>query len=207
MSLKLWGRITSVNVQKVVWCCDELGLPYERVDAGGAFGIVNTPEYLALNPNALIPVIEDDGFVLSESNAIVRYLAAKHPAQALFPADARKRAEIDKWMEWQSTGYTPAMWGAFWHLVRTESAKRDMALVEASRVKSEKHAAVLDAHLANRPFVAGDSFSAADIVIGCAAHRWLGLPLAREPRPDLERWYAALKSRDGAKQVLSLPVT
>ena len=204
--LRIWGRISSVNVQKVVWCCDELGIPYERIDAGGAFGVNDTPEYLAKNPNGLVPVIDDDGFVLYESNAIVRYLCAKHPGP-LWPAEPRARADVDRWMEWQSTGYTPAMTQVFWQLVRTPAEKRDAAVIEASRVKSEKHCAVLDAHLRERNYVAGDSFSAADIVIGCAAHRWLHLPLAREPRPDLERWYATLKSRPASRQVTSLALT
>jgi glutathione S-transferase len=205
--LRIWGRLSSVNVQKVVWCCDELGLPYERTDAGGAFGLNDTPQYLAMNPNGLVPVIDDDGFVLYESNAITRYLAAKHGAGTLWPSDLRARADIDRWMEWQSTGYTPAMVQAFWQLVRTPPEKRDAAAIEASRVKGEKFSGVLDRHLSGRQFIAGDAFSPADIVVGCAAHRWLGLPMAREPRPNLERWYAALKSRPGARQVTSLPLT
>jgi glutathione S-transferase len=205
--LRIWGRISSVNVQKVVWCCDELALPYERIDAGGAFGLNDTPQYLAMNPNGLVPVIDEDGFILYESNAITRYLAAKHGAGRLWPDDPRARADVDRWMEWQSTGYTPAMVQAFWGLVRTPPEKRDPAAIEASRVKSEKLSAVLDRHLAGREFVAGNAFSPADIVVGCAAHRWLGLPITREPRPNLERWYASLKSRPGARQVTSLPVT
>ena len=205
--LRIWGRLSSVNVQKVVWCCDELGLPYERIEAGGAFGLNDTPQYLAMNPNGLVPVIDDDGFILYESNAIARYLAAKHGAGTLWPDEPRARADVDRWMEWQSTGYTPAMVQAFWQLVRTPPEKRDPAAIEASRAKSEKFSGVLDRHLAGREFVAGDAFSPADIVVGCAAHRWLGMPLAREPRPNLERWYASLKSRPGARQVTSLPVT
>ena len=205
--LKIWGRLSSVNVQKVVWCCDEIGLPYERVDAGGAFGLNNTPEYLAKNPNGLVPVVEDDGFVLYESNAIVRYLAAKHALGTLWPQDERARADVDRWMEWQSTGLTPAMTQVFWQLIRTPAEKRDLSAVEASRAKTEKHVAILDAHLRGRDFVAGNAFSAADIVIGCATHRWLHLPIARERRPDLERWYAMLKSRPGSRQVTSLALS
>ncbi len=205
--LRIWGRLSSVNVQKVVWCCDELGLACGRVDAGGAFGVNDTPEYLAKNPNGLVPVIEDDGFVLYESNAIVRYLCAKDGAGNLWPAEPRARADVDRWMEWQSTGYTPAMTQVFWQLIRTPPAKRDAAALEASRARSEKHAGILDAHLRGREFVAGNSFSAADIVIGCAAHRWLHLPLERESRPELERWYAMLKSRPGSRQVTSLALT
>ena len=205
--LRVWGRLSSVNVQKVVWCCDELGLAHERIDAGGKFGRNDTPEYLAMNPNGLVPVIDDDGFVLYESNAIVRYLAAKHGHGWLWPADPRANADVDRWMEWQSTGYTPAMWGAFWQLVRTPAEKRDLALVESSRAKAEKLSGVLDAHLRGREFLAGERFSPADIVVGCAAHRWLNMPVEREPRPELERWYAMLRARPGSRQVTSTPVT
>lgn len=204
--LRLWGRLTSVNVQKVVWTADELGLACDRREAGGAHGVVDTPEYRRMNPNGLVPVIEDDGFVLWESNAIVRYLAAKHGAGTLWPDDARRRADVDRWMEWQSTTFTPAMRDAFLQTVRVPAEKRDPAVIEASRAASEKAAAILDAHLAGRAFVAGDAFSPADIVLGCAAHRWLHLPLAREPRPQLERWYAALSARPGARQVVETPV-
>jgi glutathione S-transferase len=205
--LRLWGRISSVNVQKVVWAVDELGLPCERIEAGGAFGVVSTPEYRRMNPNGLVPVIDDDGFILWESNAIVRYLAAKHSPGVLWPGDARRRADIDRWMDWQAGTFTPAMRDAFLQLVRTPPGTRDAAALEASRAAAEKAAALLDAHLAGRAFAAGEAFSPADIVLGCAAHRWLNLPLEREPRPEMARWYASLKSRPGAARALSTPVS
>ena len=205
--LRIWGRLSSVNVQKVVWCADELELAYDRIDAGGRFGINDTPEFLAKNPNGLVPVIDDDGFVLYESNAIVRYLAARAGAEALWPADVRRRADVDRWMEWQSTAFTPAMWAAFWQLIRTPADKRDAAAVEASRAKSEALATIVDAQLANTPYLAGGAFTVADIVVGCAAHRWLNLPLPRVPRPNLERWYAGLKARPGSRQVTTQPLT
>src|SRR5258708_4142070 len=164
--LKIWGRISSVNVQKVVWCADELRLPYERIDVGGAFGGNNTPEYLAMNPNGLVPVIDDAGFILYESNAIVRYLAARDPGHALWPEEPRGRADVDRWMEWQSTAFTPAMWAIFWQLVRTPADQRDAAAIEVSRAKSEKLAGILDAHLAGNRFLPDHGFSAADIVAG-----------------------------------------
>ena len=199
--LRIWGRLSSVNVQKVVWCADELALPYERRDAGGKFGINDTAEYLAMNPNGLVPVIDDDGFVLYESNAIVRYLVARHRALQLLPDDLRARADVDRWMEWQSSNYTPAMGPAFWGLVRTPPDKRDAVAIETSRAKTEKLSAVLDSHLADRRYLCGDRFTAADIVVGCAAHRWLNMPVERERRPWIERWYADLKSRSASHQV------
>ena len=205
--LKIWGRLSSVNVQKVVWCADEIGLAYERVDAGGAFGITKTARYLAMNPNALVPVIEDDGFVLYESNAIVRYLAGRDSPDALWPNDLRKRADADRWMEWQSTSFTPAMRDIFWQLIRTPPEKRDAAAVEKSRAECETLTAILDAHFAKHRFLTDHGFTAADIVVGCATHRWLHLPTARESRPHLERWYAEIKLRPGARQVTSQPLT
>ncbi len=199
--LKIWGRISSVNVQKVVWAAEELGLEYERQDAGGAFGIVQTPEYKAMNPNSLVPVIEDDGFVLWESNAIVRYLAAKHGARELWPEDVHRRADIDRWMDWQATTFTPAMRDAFWQLIRTPAQKRDAGVLSRSIADSEKAAELLDRHLEGRAFLAGEAFTLADLVNGCATHRWLGLPCEKVPRPNLERWYGTLKSRPASRQV------
>jgi glutathione S-transferase len=201
--LRIWGRVTSINVQKVLWCADELALRYERIDAGGKFGGNDTPEYLAMNPNGLVPVIDDGGFVLYESNAIVRYLADREGANHLWPRELKARADVDRWMEWQSTNFTPAMWGAFWQLIRTAPGKRDAALVETSRAKTDRLAAILDAHLASRRCLAGEAFTIADIVVGCAAHRWLNLPLERAPRRHFERWYAELKARPGAQKVVS----
>ncbi len=205
--LRIWGRLSSINVQKVVWCADEIGVPYERIDAGGKFGMNDTAEFLARNPNGLVPVIDDDGFTLYESNAIVRYLAARTGAQALWPADLRSRADVDRWMEWQSTAFTPAMWAAFWQLIRTPVEKRDAGAVEASRAKSEGLAAILDAQLSKAPWLTGDAFTVADIVVGCAAHRWLNLPVSRSRRPHLERWYADLKARPGSRQVTTQPLS
>jgi glutathione S-transferase len=137
----------------------------------------------------------------------VRYLAARHSRDKLWPEDLRKRADADRWMEWQSTSYTPAMRDIFWQLVRTPAEKRDAALVEASRVQCERLSGILDAHLASKRYLTEHGFTTADIVVGCAAHRWLNLPIAREPRPNLERWYALLKSLPGSRQVTSQALT
>ena len=202
--LKIYGRLTSVNVQKVVWCADELGLAYERIEAGGKYGVVGTPEYRAMNPNGLIPVIDDDGFVLWESNAIVRYLAGRYGEGTLWPADARTRAEADRWMDWQATSFNPAFRPAFIQLVRTPVAERDLAVVESSRVEVEKRFAILDTHLASHAFVAGAAFTMGDIPLGCSVDRWFKMPIVREAHPNVERWYQALRGRAGAQQVVSL---
>jgi len=201
--LKIWGRITSINVQKVVWCADELGLAYERIDVGGAFGGTKTPEYLAMNPNSYVPTIEEDGFVLYESNAIVRYLAARDPAAKIWPADLRARADADRWMEWQSNTFSPAMRDAFWQLIRTPEAERDAAAIERSRQAAERLAVILDGQLARNEYLTPNGFTAADVVVGCAAHRWLLLPVERPRLANLERWYGLVKSRPASRQVTS----
>jgi glutathione S-transferase len=196
---KLWGRLNSVNVQKAAWALDEAGLPFEHVVAGGAHGVVREPAYLAMNPNGLVPTLEEDGFVLWESNAILRYVAATSPILAL-PEAPRERAHIDQWIDWQATSFTPAMRDAFWQLFR--SPKPDHALVAASLAHSEEHAAILDAHLADRAYAAGDRFTIADIALGCATHRWLHLPAERAQRPHLQRWYALIAARPAAARAL-----
>jgi glutathione S-transferase len=204
--LKIWGRLSSVNVQKVVWCADELGLDYERTDAGGKFGVVNTPEYRALNPNGLVPVIEHDGFVLWESNAIVRYLAGRFGEGSIWPTDLRQRADADRWMDWQAVSLNPGIGPAFLQLIRTAPELRNAAIIENARVDTEKKLVLLDAHLATREYVAGANFTMGDIPLGCSVDRWLKLPLQREPHAHVERWYAALRARAGASQVVALPL-
>jgi glutathione S-transferase len=205
--LKLWGRLSSINVQKPVWCLDELGVPYERVDAGGEHGVVNTPDYRAMNPNGLVPTLEEDGFVLWESNAIVRYLVAKHPQAGLWPEDLRIRADADRWMDWQGSTATPALRDAFWGLIRTPPEQRDEAVIRTSVERTDANMGVLDRWLANRPYLAGDVFTAGDISVGCYVHRVLNMSMEVSRRPNVEAWYARLKARSAAGQILSLPVT
>ena len=205
--LKVWGRLSSINVQKVVWCLDESGLVYERVEAGGQYGVVNTPEYRALNPNGLVPTLEEDGFVLWESNAIVRYLAAKHPEAELWPEDLQVRADADRWMDWQAASATPTLRDAFWGLIRTPLEKRDESLIRTSVEKTDANMAILDGWLAERPYVAGEVFTAGDIAVGCYAHRVLNMPMGIQSRPHVEAGYERLKARPGASQVMTLPVT
>jgi glutathione S-transferase len=204
--IRIWGRLSSVNVQKVVWAAREAGVAFERVEAGGKFGIVRTPEYLARNPNGLIPLLEDGDFVLWESNAIVRYLCARYAAGTLYPEPLPARADADRWMDWQATTLQPAMGPAFMQLIRTPAAERNASAIEESARKTEPFMAILDSQLAGREFVCGAQFTMADIVLGCAAHRWFGLPLARTARSNVERWYAALMQRPAADGVLTLPL-
>lgn len=204
--LRLWGRLSSINVRKVVWAAQELGLELQRTDAGGQFGIVREPQFLGLNPNGLVPLIEDDGFTLWESNAIVRYLCARHAHGTLYPDDLRARFSAEQWMEWQQTALNPAGRHGFLQWIRTPAAQRDGALIAQSVAAMEPLLDLLDAQLARHAFLAGERFTMADIPVGCEIHRWYGLPQERATRPHLDRWYQALCDRQGARGVLDQPL-
>jgi glutathione S-transferase len=205
--LKIWGRNNSVNVQKVLWCCEELGLKYERLDAGGSFGVVNTPQYRALNPNGLVPTIEDGPFVLWESNTILRYLTAKHSTGKLWPEDHKVRAEADKWMDWQISMFWPVFRPLFWNLVRTPADERDASAMEESRLKTAEILAYLDAHLKNRMYIVGEELTMGDIPMGCAVWRWMSLPVERPVMANLQRWFGTLRERSAYQRAVMLPVT
>ncbi len=205
--LVIWGRANSVNVQKVLWCSEEAGIAYERRDAGGPFGVVDAPEYRRLNPNGLVPTIEEDGFVLWESNAIVRYLAGRHARGRLYPAEAQRLAHADQWMDWQVSTFWPAIRPLFLGLVRTPPEKRDAAALAASHAAALKALRVLDAHLASSAFAAGASFSMADIVLGCGVWRWMALPIERPELADVQRWFDALGQRPACRSIVMQPLT
>ena len=202
--LQIWGRISSINVKKVVWAAQELGLNFDRHEAGGVHGVVKTPAYVALNPNSQIPVMEDDDYVLWESNVITRYLCAKHSPGNLYPSDLQQLFNAERWMEWQQTMINPASRNGFWHLIRLPADQRDPALIAQSNAAVEPLMAMLDAHLANRSFMVGERFTMADIPLGCEVQRWFGLPQTRERRPNIERWFATLLARPAAAGVLDL---
>ncbi|PZQ75576.1 MAG: glutathione S-transferase [Variovorax paradoxus] len=211
--LNIWGRISSINVRKVVWCAQELGLDFQRTEAGGKFGIVQSDEYRAMNPNAMVPTIDDgEGdarVVLWESNVIVRYLCARHWTYQMYPEQLPERFDAERWMDWQQTTLNRASGGAFVQLVRVAPEQRDAAVIEESVRATEPLFALLDAHLATRSFMTGERFTMADIPIGCEVHRWFGLPPAdyRRPSwPNLERWFAQMLQRPGARGVLDLPL-
>jgi glutathione S-transferase len=205
--LKLWGRISSINVRKVVLAAQLLEVPYERIDAGAAFGITTTPEYQALNPNALVPTLQDDDFVLWESNAIVRYLCAKHPQAGLYPQDLRSRFDAERWMDWQQTTLNAAGREAFIQLFRTPVARRNTQAIADSQAATQPLLALLDAHLAQRQFMAGDRLTMADIPIACEMHRWWGLPLHHAEHPHLARWYQGLRERPAARGALDVALS
>jgi glutathione S-transferase len=204
--LKIWGRTNSVNVKKVLWAIEELGLKYERIDAGMQYGVVNTPEYQKMNPMSLVPTIDDDGFVLWESHAIVRYLAAKHGAGTLLPADLRQRADSDRWMDWAYT-FQAAFRPVFWGLVRTPPEKRDTKAIEEARKKCAELLAVPDQALAKKPFFAGANLTIGDIPLGCHVHLWMRLPIEQPAHPHLQRWFDRLCARAAYRKIVDIPLS
>jgi glutathione S-transferase len=193
--LEIWGRKNSFNVQKVLWCCDELEIPYQRHEAGGLFGGTGEDEYLQRNPTGLVPTIIDGDLTLWESNTIVRYLAASYGAGGLWPENPAERALADKWMDYQLGTLFPAFKGALLGLVRTAPEDRNPEKIEASIRATAGVIAVLDAHLEDNDYVAGSSFTMGDIALGSLVYRWLGLDIERPDLPALRSWYERLTDR------------
>ena len=204
--LKIWGNADSINVQKVLWCCEEIGLAYERIDAGRHYGVVNTAAFRRLNPNGLVPTIEDDGFVVWESGTVLRYLAAKHAAGSLWPEDVAARAEVDRWIDWSNSTLWPSMVPIFRAFLRTPEHERDDNLVEAARRETLDAMHILDAQLEGRAFVGGERFTMGDIALGCAVWRWMTLPIERDELPQVQRWFDALSKREAYRKVVMLPL-
>lgn len=203
--LVVWGRRNSINVQKVMWTIGELGLAHVRRDVGGSFGGVDTPEFTRLNPNQRVPVIEDDGFVLWESNAIVRYLAARHGQDSLWPQDAQTRARADQWMDWmQNTLYTELgiVFAAF---VRTPPEERDQAQIAAAAQRVGALLQHVNDQLADQPYMAGDTFTMGDIPLGAAVYRYYALDIEHAPLPHLQAWYQRLQERPAYQQHIMIP--
>jgi glutathione S-transferase len=208
--IKIWGRKTSSNVQKAMWAVGELGLEHERIDVGGAFGKNKEPAYLAMNPNGLVPTLEeDDGFVLWESNSVVRYLAGGHDANGVLePKDPKQRARASQWMDWQLSVVGPAIHHAFWGLIRTPPEKRDMAAIKTSQEKTTDAMKMLDAQLGKTQYVAGPSFSYGDIPVGIMCYRFVQLVPERPPMPNLDRWYGLISNRKAFRDhVGAVPLT
>lgn len=205
--IRIWGRTSSINVQKVMWTVAELGLEHERVDVGGAFGGLDTPHYAAMNPNRLIPVIRDGETIVWESNAIVRYLAARYGSGGLWPEDPVLRATSDRWMDWQLTVVQPAISPVFHGLIRTAPEKRDMAAIQAGAERMGAAMQILDAQLADRPFLAGDTPTIGDIPIGCVCWRYCNLDVARPELPNVLAYRARLEERAGYRAHVMLPLT
>ncbi len=206
--LTIYGRSNSVNVQKVLWCLAELDEPYERIDAGLAFGKNREPWYLALNPNGRVPLLVDGAFSLWESNSIVRYLAAKHDSGGLYPTDLETRAHAERWMDWQLSTLVQPVSIVFWNLIRTPPSGPDRAAVAKGTDEANRAVEMLDRHLANRPFVAGDRLTVGDIPVGATVHRWLALPgVDHPPLPAVNAWHQRLAARTAFREHVMLPLS
>lgn len=205
--LKMWGRTTSSNVQKVLWCCTELGIDFERVDLGGPFGGNQDPEYLALNPNGLVPTIRDGDLVLWESNTICRYLAATHQGERLYPAAPGSRAMVERWMDWQLSTAAPPMGALLFGLIRTKPEARDQAAIEGARRRALAAWTIVEDALEGRPYLAGPELTLAEIVLGTLVYRWHAFPIERPPLQNLKSWYERMRERPGFKTHIEIPIT
>lgn len=206
--MKIWGRINSTNVRKVLWCAEELGLDYERIDAGGAFGVVTGPEYLAMNPNGLVPCLKDGDLVLWESNAIVRYLARQYGEGHPFaPSNAVEWAGADKWMDWTSLSFAVPYRNVFWNLVRIPADKRNETEIQSGAEQCAELMKMADEALSQSPYLSGETAGIADIPLGCIAYGWFSLPIERPKLPDLENWYRRLCERPAYQKAVMTPLT
>ncbi|WP_018184259.1 glutathione S-transferase [Kaistia granuli] len=205
--LTIWGRNNSNNVKKVLWCAEEIGLAYEAIPAGGAFGLTGDPTYRAMNPNGLVPTIRDGDFVLWESNAIVRYLAARYALGTLAPEPATLRASADRWMDWTTSSLAAPFRDVFWGMVRTAPDRRDSAAIEAGRTKCAALLGMADQALAEQPYLSGPSFGMGDIPLGCFVYAWFAMPIERPDLPHLAAWYERLSARPAYRKAVMIPLS
>ena len=203
--LEIWGRKNSSNVAPVMWAVGELGLEHTRHNAGGTFGRLDTAEYRAMNPNGLVPTMNDNGFVLWESNAIIRYLARQYGAGSLYPKDTKTLAIAEQWMEWMKTTLNPGFFPIFWQLVRTDKEKQDLSLVQRATATTAKNLGILETGLDGREFVAGNALTIGDVALGPLFYRYFNLPLNRPSLPNVENWYSRLCERPAYQQHAMIP--
>jgi glutathione S-transferase len=205
--LKIWGRTTSSNVQKVLWCCGELGLEYERVDLGGPFGGNQDPEYLAMNPNGLVPTIKDGDLVMWESNTICRYLCSTYDGGRLYPTAPVARTHVERWMDWQLSSIGPPMGALLFGLIRTKPEQRDHAVIEAARRKALAAWMIVEDALEGRRFLAGPEMTLAEITLGTLVYRWHAFSIERPLLKNLKAWYERMRERPPFKQYIEIPIT
>ncbi|HET6390932.1 glutathione S-transferase [Hyphomicrobium sp.] len=205
--LKVWGRLNSLNVQKVMWLIGELDVPHEHIAAGGDFGKVDTPAFLAMNPHGRIPVIEDEGHTVWESHTILRYLAARYGKGSFWPDDAFERSNYERWMDWSQTALQPAFLNdVFWAFYRTPEAERDWSIINRGIEQSAKYLQLLDRWLNGKEYMLGESLSLADITTGALLFRYYNIEIERPARlPNVEAWYDRLKSRPAYRAHVMVP--
>ena len=198
---KIWGRTTSSNVQVAMWAAAEVGLTVERIDVGGHFGGTDEPAYRAMNPNGLIPVLEDGDLVLFESGAILRYLAAEYGSDGFWPKDVKRRAPLDVWAEWVKTTLAPVLiYQVFWTLIRTPSAERAMDKLASEIIKLGELMAMADARIGNDHYLGGETLCFADVMFGHTLYRYYTLDIARQPLSNLQRYYHRLTERPAYRE-------
>ncbi|WP_060481535.1 glutathione S-transferase [Pseudomonas sp. NBRC 111119] len=206
--LKIWGRKNSSNVRKVLWAAQELGLNFEAIDAGGAFGLVNEPHYRARNPNGLVPMVEDDDLTLWESNTIVRYLCAQYGrGQGWYLDDPRQRALADKWMDWTTSSLATPFRPLFWGILRTPEEQRDWVAINAALKACGNLLTIADETLASQPYLSGEQIGMGDIPLGCFAYAWFEMPIERPDLPHLQAWYERLKARPAYQAAVMTALT
>ncbi|MFN3131358.1 glutathione S-transferase family protein [Roseibium sp.] len=203
----VWGRINSSNVRKVLWCLEELGLNYEQIDAGGAFGVVDTPDYLALNPNGRIPCLQDGDFTMFESNAICRYLARTYGTAPFLLDDPREWALADQWMDWTTFSFGMLFRNLFWNLVRTAPEDRDEAAITHGIEHCSAQFAVVDTLLKDQPYLSGHACGVGDIPLGSLAYAWFNMDFERPDQPYLAAWYKRLTERPAYQKGVMSPLT
>ena len=206
--LKIWGRASSSNVQKVLWCCTELDLPFERLDVGGPFGGNRDPEYLKLNPNGLVPTVQDGDLIMWESNTICRYLASTHAGgERIYPRDPAARTHVERWMDWQLAVIGAPMGQLLFGLVRSTPETRDAGAIEAARRRALSGWSIIDDELDGRSYLGGDELTLAEIVLGTQIYRWFAFPIERPELPNLRRWYERMHQRPGFKTHIETAIT
>ncbi|AIR63040.1 glutathione S-transferase [Cedecea neteri] len=194
--IRILGKRSSINVRKALWTCEESGLEYQQEDYGSGFRSVQSEEFLALNPNSLVPVLLDDDFVLWESNSICRYLARKAGRKDLLPSTPQEAADVERWMDWQATEFNTAWRYAFMALVRKDPRFQDANQIQESISAWTGCVQILNEQLQKTgAWVTGSQFTLADIVLGLSVNRWKMTPLAHPHMADIERWYSALNQR------------
>ncbi|NER62099.1 glutathione S-transferase [Pseudomonas sp. MAFF212428] len=206
--LKIWGRKNSSNVRKVLWCAQELGLDYQSIDAGGEFGLVDQPQYRALNPNGRVPMIEDGALVLWESNSIVRYLGARYGADTpWYPADPVARAQADKWMDWTTSSLAVPFRPLFWGVLRTPAEQQDWVQINAAHKQCAELLSIADQALAAQPYLSGEDAGMGDIPLGCFVYAWFEMPIERPEMRHLRAWYERLRQRPAYQAAVMTALT
>jgi glutathione S-transferase len=203
--LRIWGRRSAFNVQKVMWLIGELGLEHDSIEAGGSFGGLDTPDFLRMNPQGRIPVIDDGGMIVWESHAIIRYLAARYGAGRYWPKDVGLRSYADRWMDWSLATLQPAFMDLFWGYYRTPAPQRDQAFIDKAIERCDRHYGLLDRHLADRPYLASDRLTMGDVPAGTTLFRYFALDIRRPELPHVESWYRRLAERPAYRTHVMLP--